>query len=54
MQSDTISRTTLRLDPTLHKEMRRLALERDTTFQALLDQAIRAFVEKERQKGGRR
>ena len=50
--SDVTIRTTLRLDSTLHKALRRLALDRDTTLRELVHQALRQFLDRQEEKGG--
>ena len=51
METKTPQRTTLLLDPELHKRLKILAVEQGTTFTALVDEALRAYLE--RTAGGR-
>ncbi len=45
MRSET--RTTLRLDGEIHKRMRLLAIERETTFKELVHEALTQYLEHE-------
>ena len=47
-------KTTLRLDAGVHTRLRILALERRTSFGALVNEALRQFLERETGKGRRR
>lgn len=47
-----MSKTTLRLSPELHKRIRILAIERETTFAALVEEAVRDLLAKTRKRGG--
>jgi len=51
METKPTQRTTLELDPELHKRLKILAVEQGTTFTALVDAALRAYLE--RTAGGR-
>jgi predicted transcriptional regulator len=47
-------KTTLNLDPELHKRLRLLAIERGTTFSALVTEALEQYLAREQtKKGGR-
>ena len=54
-KKDTTQRTTIILDPQLHTRVRILAIERHTTFTALLTEALTEYLEREtrKQKGKR-
>ena len=48
-------RTTLILDPELHKRLRVLAIERGSTFTALVTEALEQYLAREQaKKGGRK
>ena len=47
MERQKQSKTTMRLDPELHKRLRILAIERGTTFGALVNEVLRKFLERE-------
>jgi predicted transcriptional regulator len=52
---DSPQRTTLILDPELHKRLRMLAIERGKTFTALVIEALTQYLEREQpRKGGRK
>lgn len=47
-------KTTLNLDPELHKRLRLLAIERGITFSALVTEALEQYLAREQtKKGGR-
>ena len=48
------SKTTLNLDDELHKRMRLLSIEKGTTLTALVDEALRQYLERETKKERRR
>lgn len=55
MPTDTPQRTTLILDPELHKRLRLLAIERSVTFTALVAEALEQYLAREQpKKGGRK
>jgi predicted transcriptional regulator len=41
------AKTTLRLEPAIHKRLRHLAIERGTTFGALVTRALAEFLKRE-------
>jgi len=52
---DSPQRTTLILDPELHKRLRLLAIERGKTFTALVTEALTQYLDREEpRKGGRK
>lgn len=48
----TPQRTTLILDPELHKRLRILAVERGVTFTTLVAEALTQYLERESRRGG--
>lgn len=49
-----MQKTSLRLDPELHRRLRILAIERGTTFGELVEKAVREFLERESGRSGRK
>ena len=47
MEDKKDSKTTLRLDRSLHKRFRFLAVDRDTTFTALVTEALEQYLARE-------
>ncbi|MBN1443139.1 MAG: hypothetical protein JXA90_10530 [Planctomycetes bacterium] len=48
------ARTTVRLDRGVHRRLKILAAERETTFGALLDEALRQYLDAEERRRSRR
>lgn len=47
------AKTTLRLDFKIHKKLRLLAIEKNSTLAALVDQALREFIGRESKRKNR-